>query len=247
MAQKLLGAHSQPSAEGSLSRLDARLRPEGERGPLVCNIETFASYYSSRAQSWELQALTRARPVRGPQADEFMKIAHEAWERGGAHENLEQNIENMLERIRRERGSGADLLDLKTGSGGLIEAEFLIQTLQMRNKIWKANWTEAVSALSAGGKTKGSGSRFVEGSLSLSPSLRIDFASVWEHQRLDPAVGRKATGSPFAPDGRANYGSLSATIRRSAVDHSPDLSPPHERKIFRPGGEDERVRGEEEN
>lgn len=155
VAQKLLGAHSQPSAEGSLSRLDARLRPEGERGPLVCKIETFASYYSSRAQSWELQALTRARPVRGPQADEFMKIAHEAWERGGAHENLEQNIENMLERIRRERGSGADLLDLKTGSGGLIEAEFLVQTLQMRNKIWKANWTEAVSALSAGGKLKG--------------------------------------------------------------------------------------------
>ena len=53
----------------------------------------------------------------------------------------------MLERIRRERGSGSDFLDLKTGNGGIIEAEFLVQALQMRGNIWEQNWERAVDQL----------------------------------------------------------------------------------------------------
>ena len=53
----------------------------------------------------------------------------------------------MVQRIRRERGSGSDFLDLKTGSGGIIEAEFLVQALQMRANIWEPNWERAVDAL----------------------------------------------------------------------------------------------------
>jgi len=53
----------------------------------------------------------------------------------------------MLERIRRERGTGSDFLDLKTGRGGLIEAEFLIQALQMRQNIWEQNLERAIDRL----------------------------------------------------------------------------------------------------
>src|SRR5260370_39744735 len=53
----------------------------------------------------------------------------------------------MLERIRRGRGSGSDFLDFKTGSGGMIEAEFLIQALQMRSGIREPNWQRALIAL----------------------------------------------------------------------------------------------------
>ena len=56
-------------------------------------------------------------------------------------------IDDMLERIRRERGSGSDFLDLKTGAGGIIEAEFLVQALQMRANIWEQNWERAVDRL----------------------------------------------------------------------------------------------------
>ncbi len=146
-AQKLLGVLGQPSAEGSLSRLDARLRPEGEKGPLVCNLDGYAAYCSSRAQPWELQALTRARPITGPVREDFMEIARTAWNRAGDDLDLERNIDSMLERIRRERGTGSEFLDLKTGTGGIIEAEFLVQTLQMRSKLWQTNWTKAVLAL----------------------------------------------------------------------------------------------------
>jgi glutamate-ammonia-ligase adenylyltransferase len=51
----------------------------------------------------------------------------------------------MTERIRRDRGSGT--LDFKTGNGGMVEAEFLVQALQMRAGIWNPNWTEAVVEL----------------------------------------------------------------------------------------------------
>ena len=44
-------------------QLDARLRPDGEKGPLVCSLETLRNYYETRAQFWELQALTRARAI----------------------------------------------------------------------------------------------------------------------------------------------------------------------------------------
>ena len=53
----------------------------------------------------------------------------------------------MLERIQRERGSGNELLDFKTGTGGMIEAEFLVQALQMRAGIWEPNWECALARL----------------------------------------------------------------------------------------------------
>jgi len=146
-AQKLLSVLAQPSAEGNLSRVDARLRPEGEKGPLVCSLETYQRYYAERAHSWELQALTRARPVIGPLQTEFMAIAKNAWDKAGQHVDLYTKIDNMLERIRRERSSGDEFLEFKTGSGGIIEAEFLVQALQMRNAIWEPNWTSAVERL----------------------------------------------------------------------------------------------------
>jgi glutamate-ammonia-ligase adenylyltransferase len=146
-AQNLMNAMAQPTAEGNIWPLDARLRPEGEKGPVVCSLETFESYYASRAQLWEVQALTRARVVSGPLQSEFMAIAKAAWRRAGQDAALFMKIDDMVQRIRRERGSGLDFLDLKTGSGGIIEAEFLVQALQMRAKIWEPNWERAVDAL----------------------------------------------------------------------------------------------------
>lgn len=146
-AQNLVIAMTQRTAEGNIWPLDARLRPEGEKGPLVCSLETFQWYYANRAQPWELQALTRARAITGPLQNEFMAIAKRAWRQTGQAADLLAPIDNMLERIRRERGSGSDFLDFKTGIGGIIEAEFLVQALQMREDIWEQNWERAVDRL----------------------------------------------------------------------------------------------------
>jgi glutamate-ammonia-ligase adenylyltransferase len=149
--QNLISAMAQPTAEGNIWPLDARLRPEGEKGPVVCSLDTVASYYASRAQLWELQALSRARAISGPLQNEFMAIAKDAWRRGSQDAALFIKIDDMVQRIRRERGSGSDFRDLKTGIGGIIEAEFLVQALQMRANVWEANWDRAVNALQQSG------------------------------------------------------------------------------------------------
>ena len=146
-AQNLITTMAQPTAEGNIWALDARLRPEGENGPLVCSLQTYQSYYANRAQLWEMQALTRARAISGPLKDEFMELAKAAWQCASQDPELLVKIDSMLERIRRERGSGSDFLDLKTGRGGVIEAEFLVQALQMRENMWEPNWDRAVSGL----------------------------------------------------------------------------------------------------
>jgi [glutamine synthetase] adenylyltransferase / [glutamine synthetase]-adenylyl-L-tyrosine phosphorylase len=155
-AQNLMIAMAQPTAEGNIWALDARLRPEGEKGPLVCSLDTYRSYYANRAQPWELQALTRARAVSGPLQNEFMEIAKRAWRSASQDADLFIRIDSMLERIRRERGSGSDFLDLKTGSGGIIEAEFLVHALQMYENIWEQNWEGAIDRLHKQGRLAGS-------------------------------------------------------------------------------------------
>jgi len=151
-AQNLVVTMAQPSAEGNIWALDARLRPEGEKGPLVCSLEAYQSYYAGRAQPWELQALTRARAVTGPLQSEFIEMAKRVWRDAGQHVDLRFRIDDMLKRIRRERGSRSDFLDFKTGIGGIIEGEFLVQALQMRESIWEPTWKRAVDRLCESGR-----------------------------------------------------------------------------------------------
>jgi len=56
-------------------------------------------------------------------------------------------IDAMRERIRRERGTGLEILDFKTGLGGMVEAEFLVQGLQMRAGIWNSSFPKGLRLL----------------------------------------------------------------------------------------------------
>ena len=146
-AQNLIAAAAQPSGEGMIAALDARLRPDGEKGALVAPLAAFESYYPERAQLWEIQALTRARPISGPAQHAYLQVAQAVWRKTGQEPDLFSKIDNMLDRIHRERSSGSEFGDFKTGNGGMIEAEFLVQALQMRAGIWEPNWEKALSGL----------------------------------------------------------------------------------------------------
>lgn len=146
-AQEILVEMARSTAEGSISPLDARLRPDGEKGPLTCSLASYASYYGNRAQLWEIQALTRTRALCGPNGAEFLELAQNAWREAGRRHDLFAQIDAMRERIRRERGTGSEILDLKTGLGGIVEAEFFVQALQMRAGAWNPQLTFAVADL----------------------------------------------------------------------------------------------------
>ena len=150
-AQELLVEMGRTTAEGNIFLLDPRLRPDGEKGTLTCSVEAFEAYYWIRAQLWEIQSLTRARVVCGSEGAAFIEMAQRAWHTAGQRDNLLPQIDAMRERIRRDRGTGSEILDYKTGIGGIVEAEFLVQALQMRSGTWEPQFATALVKLKDAG------------------------------------------------------------------------------------------------
>ena len=152
-AGKLVKAMTHITAEGLVFPVDARLRPEGNAGMLAVPVSTFEEYFQGRAQFWEAQALTKSRSITGPEETRtaFEEFAQRTWRRFGTQPDAVAQIKAMHARVVKERAGPDDLRDFKTGHGGLMEAEFFVQALQMRNGIWEQNTVAAMSALGAAG------------------------------------------------------------------------------------------------
>jgi [glutamine synthetase] adenylyltransferase / [glutamine synthetase]-adenylyl-L-tyrosine phosphorylase len=133
LGQRLIRALTAPTAEGSLYEIDTRLRPSGNVGPVACSLANFESYQLRSAQTWEHQALTRARVVAGDPAlgARVAAIIREALIQQRDPEQLAREVGAMRARIFREHGD-EDPWNLKHARGGLVEAEFLAQFLQLR-------------------------------------------------------------------------------------------------------------------
>ena len=154
-AAELIKAMTTQTGEGILYPVDARLRPEGESGVLATPMETYRQYFKGRAQLWEAQALTKARPVAGPGQGEFAAWARAAWGEFARREDALPGIRRMHERVERERAGANPLVAFKTGRGGLMELEFHTQALQMRHGIWETNTVRAIEALAGAGIIEG--------------------------------------------------------------------------------------------
>ena len=66
LTQALIAALSAPMAEGILYKVDMRLRPSGQPGPVATALPAFRRYQAEEAWTWEHMALTRARVIAGP-------------------------------------------------------------------------------------------------------------------------------------------------------------------------------------
>jgi glutamate-ammonia-ligase adenylyltransferase len=123
--------------DGMAYKMDTRLRPEGSKGPLVTSLEGLAAYYSHHARSWELQALLKARPITGDNYmnRSFMSIKRKVLLARGRGITVSE-IKKMCERIGKElsrESLAAGAYDIKLGTGGLGELEFIVQYLQMKH------------------------------------------------------------------------------------------------------------------
>jgi glutamate-ammonia-ligase adenylyltransferase len=136
LASQVIDFMGRQTGAGSLFPVDARLRPDGEKGTLASSLEAHRDYYGKRAQLWERQALVKARFVAGdPQfGRDFIRMTHDiVYGRRLTDEELEQ-IKQMRRRIETERGDQQHPdLEFKTGPGGLVDVEFLTQALQLRH------------------------------------------------------------------------------------------------------------------
>lgn len=135
LAQKIISVLTLQTREGYVYKIDTRLRPSGNAGPLVTSLDSFLEYHRKEAQIWERQALTKARVVLGDSRlagqlhDIIRHTIYGATIGGeGRHEihRLRMRMENEL--AREKDGS----YNIKTGRGGMVDVEFAVQYLQLR-------------------------------------------------------------------------------------------------------------------
>lgn len=135
LAQKLIWALSTPVVTGVCYEVDARLRPSGRQGTLVTSVSGFGAYHERGAQAWERQALLRARGVGG---DPHLGERFEALRREILLRPLRDDPAAEIHRVRcRMEGEVARETearhDFKTGHGGLLDVESVVQLLQLRH------------------------------------------------------------------------------------------------------------------
>ena len=136
LAQKIVALLGAVTAAGRLYDVDVRLRPDGAKGLLVSSLASFSEYQRERAWTWEHQALVRARGVAGDakllQAFEDIRTTTLARSREGGV--LRDEVVKMRARMRAELDrSDVARFDLKQGAGGLVDLEFLLQYLVLRD------------------------------------------------------------------------------------------------------------------
>jgi len=150
VAQRMLKALGPGSATGPLYTVDARLRPHGASGPLVQTLGAFTAYYRNSTQTWEKMSLTRARVIfaTGGFGRQVTEAVHAALSAPCDPVPLAAEVLAM----RRKLDAARSRHDLKRGSGGLVDLEFVVQYLLLAHAaghpdLLRPNFWDALAAL----------------------------------------------------------------------------------------------------
>ncbi|HEY2787241.1 MAG TPA: bifunctional [glutamate--ammonia ligase]-adenylyl-L-tyrosine phosphorylase/[glutamate--ammonia-ligase] adenylyltransferase [Fimbriiglobus sp.] len=130
---RVLSAHTD---HGFAYRVDLRLRPEGNRGPLARSLASTLSYYDVTGRTWERQALIKLRPVAGDRdfgkefvaaVEPFVYRKYFSYAEINEVKALKRRMEQHVTR------AGLDDRDVKAGHGGIRDIEYTVQFLQLLN------------------------------------------------------------------------------------------------------------------
>ena len=133
VAQRLIKVLSETTTDGFVYRVDARLRPFGESGPLVMTFNALESYYETHGREWERYALIKARPVAGDLqrgralVEALRPFVYRRYLDYGAIEAMREMKALIREQVRRRGMEG----NIKLGAGGIREIEFIGQVFQL--------------------------------------------------------------------------------------------------------------------
>lgn len=131
LTRKLIGVLSEMTEDGYVFRVDLRLRPYGDSGPLVGSFAMLETYYQTQGREWERYAWIKARPIVGVRADELMQMlrpfVYRRYLDFGAFGSMRELHAQIRSEVRRR-----DLIDdIKRGPGGIRELEFSVQVFQL--------------------------------------------------------------------------------------------------------------------
>jgi len=133
LSKQLITALDKRTGDGFVFRVDMRLRPFGESGPLVVNLDALENYYQSHGREWERYAFIKARVVTGdPEpTDELVRMlrpfVYRRYLDYGAYESLREMKQLIVAEV--ERKGLKD--NIKLGAGGIREIEFIGQAFQL--------------------------------------------------------------------------------------------------------------------
>ncbi len=134
LAQRIITILTLMTREGAVYKIDTRLRPSGNQGPLVTSLAAFQQYHHESAQPWERQAMTKARAVCGSEKflEQLQKVISELTFLRPVPVNLQEEIYRLRQRMEQENAKeGDDRFNIKTGRGGMVDVEFITQYLQL--------------------------------------------------------------------------------------------------------------------
>lgn len=133
LGQKIILLLNQTTADGFVYRVDMRLRPFGDSGPLVLSFAAFEDYYQAQGRDWERYAMLKARilnPV-APFAAELQAMLKPFVYRRYIDFSAIESLRRMKQLIEQENRRRNRVDNIKLGAGGIREVEFIIQTLQL--------------------------------------------------------------------------------------------------------------------
>ena len=154
VAQQVITLLEPPTADGFAYRVDTRLRPFGSSGPIAVSVPAMEQYYETHGRTWERYALIKARAVVDADGslqallDQLNPFVYRRYLDFTAIESLRAVHREIAADVQRKDADG----DLKRGRGGIREAEFVVQAMQL---IWAGNqpdlrsscWRTALQAL----------------------------------------------------------------------------------------------------
>ena len=141
LGKRVIGALGDLTADGQVFRVDMRLRPNGDSGPLVCSLDALENYFITQGREWERYAWIKARVMNtGPNADgaalgnwmtALRRISRPFVFRKYLDFGAINAMRDLHAQIRREVAR-KDMVDhVKLGPGGIREIEFIAQVFQL--------------------------------------------------------------------------------------------------------------------
>lgn len=131
--QQLINILSKNTPDGFVFRVDTRLRPYGESGPIAMSFDALETYYQHQGREWERYALIKARPVAGDRGagsrliERLRPFVFRRYLDFGTFEDLREMKRKIVQEVKRKGLFG----NIKQGAGGIREVEFFGQVFQL--------------------------------------------------------------------------------------------------------------------
>jgi glutamate-ammonia-ligase adenylyltransferase len=131
LGRQLIAALSEITSDGYVFRVDMRLRPYGDSGPLAVSFDALENYFITQGREWERYAWIKSRVLTGDRGTELMELVRPFVYRRHLDYNAIAALRDLHRQIRREveRRDIAD--NIKLGPGGIREIEFIAQVFQL--------------------------------------------------------------------------------------------------------------------